>query len=229
MTINPNHAGNIAEAGFVFHAIRAEIPVLLPATEHGAYDAALEIGGRIVRVQIKSGALSADGRVVTAGLRRSRHTPNSGYVTSNYSADEVDAFGIYCPGLDRSFLIKMDATRGCGTVRLRLDQPRNGQRASVRFAADYEFPGAVAQLGEHLAGSEGVRGSSPLSSTPGPDREAAFTTVGAHEFRERFGWYLERAAAGETIDVTRHGKGHVRLSPIEPRLPAEPGEATEAA
>jgi prevent-host-death family protein len=35
--------------------------------------------------------------------------------------------------------------------------------------------------------------------------------VGAHEFRNRFGWYMERAAAGEEIRVTRRGRPYVRL------------------
>jgi prevent-host-death family protein len=35
--------------------------------------------------------------------------------------------------------------------------------------------------------------------------------VGAHELRNRFGWYLERAAAGEEIRVTRRGRPSVRL------------------
>jgi prevent-host-death family protein len=36
--------------------------------------------------------------------------------------------------------------------------------------------------------------------------------VGAHEFRNRFGWYLERAAAGEDIRVTRRGRPCIRLA-----------------
>jgi prevent-host-death family protein len=39
------------------------------------------------------------------------------------------------------------------------------------------------------------------------------STVGAHEFRNRFGWYMDRAAAGDTFDVTRHGRAFARLSP----------------
>jgi len=35
--------------------------------------------------------------------------------------------------------------------------------------------------------------------------------VGAYELRNRFGWYLERAAAGEEIRVTRRGRPSVRL------------------
>jgi prevent-host-death family protein len=37
--------------------------------------------------------------------------------------------------------------------------------------------------------------------------------LGAHEFRERFGYYMERAAAGEEILIRRHGRPFARLSP----------------
>jgi prevent-host-death family protein len=37
--------------------------------------------------------------------------------------------------------------------------------------------------------------------------------VGAHEFRNRFGFYLERAAAGAEISITRHGRHYARLVP----------------
>jgi prevent-host-death family protein len=42
--------------------------------------------------------------------------------------------------------------------------------------------------------------------------------VGAHEFRERFGWYMERAAAGETFLITRRGKPYARLTPPHEQL-----------
>lgn len=38
-------------------------------------------------------------------------------------------------------------------------------RTSLAFEKDGGHPGDIAQLGEHLAGSQGVRGSSPLIST----------------------------------------------------------------
>jgi len=37
------------------------------------------------------------------------------------------------------------------------------------------------------------------------------TVVGANEFRNRFGWYMERAAAGEELHVERRGRPYVRL------------------
>jgi prevent-host-death family protein len=38
-------------------------------------------------------------------------------------------------------------------------------------------------------------------------------SVGAHEFRNRFGFYMECAAAGAEISVSRHGRPYVRLVP----------------
>jgi prevent-host-death family protein len=35
--------------------------------------------------------------------------------------------------------------------------------------------------------------------------------VGANRFRDRFGWYMERAAAGEVFQITRHGRPFVRI------------------
>jgi len=36
--------------------------------------------------------------------------------------------------------------------------------------------------------------------------------VGARQFRNHFGYYLERAAAGDEIRVSRHGRKFVKLS-----------------
>ena len=55
-------------------------------------------------------------------------------------------------------------------------------------------------------------------------------SVGANEFRNRFGWYMERAARGEEIAVTRWGKPYVKLVPAAPHQPElPPGEENEVA
>jgi prevent-host-death family protein len=38
--------------------------------------------------------------------------------------------------------------------------------------------------------------------------------VGSHEFRNHFGYYLERAAAGDEIQIARHGRPYARLVPV---------------
>jgi prevent-host-death family protein len=37
--------------------------------------------------------------------------------------------------------------------------------------------------------------------------------TGSNEFRNHFGYYLERAAAGAEIHISRHGKPFARLMP----------------
>jgi prevent-host-death family protein len=93
---------------------------------------------------------------------------------------------------------------------------QNGQRASLHWARDYELRGAVAQLGERRRGTPEATGSSPVSSTQQPVTTQSH--VGAHEFRNLFGWYAERAAAGEEFLITRRGKPYVRLTAAHSQL-----------
>jgi hypothetical protein len=208
--LDSNAKGGIAEMEIAAAAVRLGIPVLKPLTDHGRYDLAFEIGRRLLRVQCKWAGLAADGSIIKVRTGGSRCTPN-GYVVSSYAEDEIDLLAAYCGELDRCYLLPPSLVAGRREIVLRLTPPRNSQRACINLAADYEFAGAVAQLGERVAGSHEVRGSSPLSSTSvAPRTELA---LGAHEFRERFGYYMELAASGEEILIRRHGRPFARLSP----------------
>jgi len=48
--------------------------------------------------------------------------------------------------------------------------------------------------------------------------------VGAHEFRNRFGLYMERAAAGTEILIRRRGKPYARLGPADLKLMPPPAD-----
>jgi prevent-host-death family protein len=169
--------------------------------------------GRTIRIQCKTA--SRHGDVVVIHARASRRT-SSGQIRGVYTPDEVDVIAAYCDELRRCFAIPLSRFAACGSMYLRLAPARNGQRAGLNFADEYPF-GAIAQLEERSAGSRQVGGSSPPSSIPDPADPSA-TVIGAHEFRNRFGWYMERAAAGELIVVTRRGKPHLRLSPARSQL-----------
>ena len=206
-----NLKGAIAEAEVTAAATRLGIPVLRPVAEHGRYDLALDVGTRLLRVQCKCGTLDQDGAVIKVNLASSWLSP-TGYVRTTYSTDEIDAVAVYCAAVDRCYLLPSQLAAGRRAIYLRLKPPRNQQRACINLAGDFDFSGAVAQLGERLAGSEEARGSSPLSSTS--RRQASRPDeIGAHRFREHLGYYLERAAAGESVVVTRRGKPLVQLLP----------------
>ena len=113
-------------------------------------------------------------------------------------------------------------SRRLGRQRSGSNPTKNGQRACLNWAADYELPGAIAQLGERLRGTQEVAGSSPASSI-----SSAVTELGAHEYRQKFGWYMERAAAGESFLITRRGKPYARLSPPHEQLDLPAPEPAE--
>lgn len=207
----PNLKGAIAETKIAAAATELGIPVLRPVAEHGRYDMVFDIGERLHRVQVKWGALEGDGAVVRIKTESQRCTPD-GYVRRTYSTDEIDLLAVYCGELDRCFLLPADRVAGRRQVWLRLAPPGNGQRACINLAADHEFSGAVAQLEERSAGSRKVGGSNPPSSTPPAVNGSE--CVSAHDFRERFGLYLERAAAGSPTVVTRYGKPFATLVPF---------------
>jgi prevent-host-death family protein len=228
--LTSNEKGNIAEAAITFEAVKLGIEVFRPVAEHGRYDLVLDTGTRLLRVQCKWGALDEAQGVICVRVGGSRYTPG-GYVTSTYSEGEVDAIAVYCGDLGEAFLVPIGIVAGKRQMHLRLNPSRNGQRACINLASKYQL-GAIAQLGERSAGSRKVVGSSPTSSTP---RGADEITVSAHEFREKFGYWMERAAAGDEILITRRGRRYARLSPPDPQLattdtsPAPGPEAAPAA
>jgi prevent-host-death family protein len=58
-----------------------------------------------------------------------------------------------------------------------------------------------------------------VPSAPLPVPRPDLTDVGCHEFRNHFGYYLERAAAGEEVRISRRGRPYARLVPAEPAQP----------
>ncbi|MEA2493743.1 MAG: hypothetical protein QOJ29_1654 [Thermoleophilaceae bacterium] len=210
---NPNDKGNVAEAAIAFQAVRAGLAVSKPLTEHTRYDLVLEVGGTLRRVQCKWGALARDGSTIVVNLASSRFTPR-GRITTLYREGEVDLVAVYCAALDRCYLLPEGLFLDKSEVRLRVGPVRNGQRSGVNLAEQYEFNGAVAQLEERRAGSAKARGSSPLSSIEKPPM-----AIGSDEFRNRLGYYLDLAAEGQELNISRWGKRFLRVTLWQPPLP----------
>jgi prevent-host-death family protein len=215
--MDSNRKGAIAEAAIALEATRLGIPVLKPMAEHGRYDLAFEMGTRILRVQCKWASYDKHAGNIRVNLQGSWLSPN-GYVRSSYSEAEIDLVAVYCGDLDRCYLLPSALVAGRRAIYLRVTPPRNAQRACVNLESKYTFAGAVAQLGERQSGTLEATGSSPVSSTP------SAVDVGCHQFRNHFGYYLERAAAGEEIRISRRGRPYARLVPAEPAQP-EPAVA----
>jgi PD-(D/E)XK endonuclease len=153
--------GAIAEMAIQKAAVELGYVVLRPLVEGRRYDLIIDSGPDLWRVQCKWAVRK--GAIIIVHTRTSRHTPH-GYVRTTYSATQIDGFGVYCHELDRCYFLPINDVGGRGMVHLRLARAANNQEVAIMYAADYEFPGAIAQLGERRYGIPEVGGSSPPSS-----------------------------------------------------------------
>jgi prevent-host-death family protein len=213
--LTTDQKGAAAELAIATEAARLGIGVSKPLTDGHRYDLVFDVPVGLLRIQCKWSQRAED--VVVVRARTSRRT-STGFKRGTYSPDEVDYVAAYCPDINRCFAVPIIDFEPCGQMHLRLSPTRNGQRAGLHFADDYAL-GAIAQLEERRYGIPEAGGSSPPSSTAAGALEAP-VAVGAHEFRNRFGWYMERAAAGEELLVTHRGRPRIRIAPAQPRLSA---------
>ncbi len=209
MNGDSNRKGNAAELAIAAEAARLGLEVWHPLTEHGRADLVLGIDGQLVRVQCKWAKRRGD--VIFVPLQTSRRSQD-GHVRTCYTAGEIDAVGAYCEELKSCFLIPISVAEDKTAISLRLAPARNGQRAALHWAEQYRL-GAVAQLEERRHGMAEVRGSSPLSSTSQAESPPSVEEVGAHQFRNHFGFYLDRASAGSEVLVRRRGRPYASLCP----------------
>jgi hypothetical protein len=110
------------------------------------------------------------GDVVLLRCYRARRN-RDGLIRRVYVEGEIDAFAAYCPDVERCYFLPFELFTRRTQVDLRLGPCRNNQIRGVNWASDFEFAatlgphGAIAQLGERVAGSHEVAGSSPAGST----------------------------------------------------------------
>ena len=159
--------GTIAETSIIAAAVKLGVDVYRPVAEGGRYDLILDVGSKLIRVQCKWAVRHGDVVLVRPySCRRTR----TGLKRKSYTAEQIDAFSAYCLELDRCWFLPIEDFPRSAGIHLRLSEARNGQRLRINWADDFDFAaklrslGAVAQLGERLAGSQKVRGSSPLGS-----------------------------------------------------------------
>jgi PD-(D/E)XK nuclease superfamily protein len=141
--VTTDQRGSIAELAITMAAMRLGVTVLKPVSERQRYDLAFDLGNRFVRIQCKSAGCRNS--VVVVRCRSGRRTRN-GVVMRRYTADEIDAFAVYCIELDRCYLLPMEIFAGRATVHLRLRPARNHQRALIHPAEHFEFAATLTRL-----------------------------------------------------------------------------------
>jgi hypothetical protein len=137
--VQTNEKGSISEAAVLAALVKAGYPVLVPWGV-ARYDLVIETSEGFKKVQVKTGRIK-DGTLhfnAYSMTGNGRHT---------YSTEEVDLFGVYCPDLDRVYLVPH---LGKHAPVLRIDPSMNGQEKGIRWAKDFEL--SFAEKGGQMTG-----------------------------------------------------------------------------
>jgi len=134
--LTSDQKGAIAETAIAHEAIKLGIDVYKPINEGTRYDLILDAHGRLIRVQCKWAPLHGD--AITVRCCSSRRSAG-GHIKRSYTPDEIDCFAVYSGDVDRCYFLPIESFPNQREIRLRLGPTRNGQRARVHWAEDYEF------------------------------------------------------------------------------------------
>ena len=103
MILNPTSKGKTSEAIMILAAlVRMGKSVLIPWGEE-RYDLALDEGGRLVRIQCKTGHVRDGCVCFKTSITDARRPLGDGEY-----AGQIDAFAVYCPQIERVYLIPID-------------------------------------------------------------------------------------------------------------------------
>jgi hypothetical protein len=133
--MNTKRIGEISEAHILTALFEKGYAVLLPFGDNQRYDLVVEIEGRFLRVQVKTGKY-INGTVCFRTVSSSVH--RTGGKVRSY-VDDVDYFGVYCPQIQQSYLVPIDDVRGnTRTVNMRVEPARKNDPFIV-YAEQYKI------------------------------------------------------------------------------------------
>jgi len=137
---NTAQKGSEGEAAVLHALVRNGYLVLIPWQHHLPYDLAIYVPEEVkmLRVQCKVGRLSADGSCVE--FNSYIIVPGEGGRRSTRRGYKGDAeyFGVYCPKIEKVYLLPVDDVP-CTGAKLRLLPSKNNQEKGVKWAKDYEL------------------------------------------------------------------------------------------
>jgi PD-(D/E)XK nuclease superfamily protein len=136
----------------------------IPFGENTRADLVIELDGRFIRVQCKTGRLRKGAVSFSTCSHTYHHPSNRGTRTyQHHYRGQADLFGVYCPETDGVYLVPVDEV-GTTHGSLRVEPTQNNQVKKIRWARDYEVSAGLAQLVEQGFCKAQAVGSSP---TPG--------------------------------------------------------------
>lgn len=128
--------GEIAFLRCALRAVEKGMVVSRPTVDT-RYDAILDTGKKLLRVQVKY----ADGKSthaagsVVVGLKKTNRRGE----TKSYTKDEIDALLVFVPKIDAVLMFAPKDFHGKNEITVRLEPPKNNQKKSVKLAETFRW------------------------------------------------------------------------------------------
>ncbi|RFB17724.1 hypothetical protein DZB84_07685 [Bacillus sp. HNG] len=107
--------------------------ILIPHTEHAAFDLVIYKNQEFKRVQVKYRGLNRSG--VLEVRFRSTYCNSKGVVTKETNKKEIDIYCVYCPNTDECYYFDPKVCKK--SLTLRVKTPKNKQVENVHFVNEY--------------------------------------------------------------------------------------------
>lgn len=130
--MNSTSVGELSEGMILARLLQLGISVSLPFGNNQRYDMIIEEGGKLLKVQCKTGRLR-DGVILFPTCSRNGFTG----VTRAYNG-EADLFLVYCQDTQSVYKVPVDATGG-KECSLRVSETKNKQARRIRMASDHKI------------------------------------------------------------------------------------------
>lgn len=130
---NPKEVGERTEAAILNHFIQKGVPVSIPWGNNQRYDLILEIDGKLLKAQCKTGSYKKG--VVSF----STSSKAGGKVRKDYGG-QIDCFLVYCKQLDKVYKVDIESAPNINNMTLRIDPLKKfGPKSTIKWAKDYEI------------------------------------------------------------------------------------------
>lgn len=140
----PQKRGQATEAILKSEFLVRDLPVLVPEYDNEPYDLVVEVADAFYRVQCKT-AYGTDTGTVQFETVSTRATA-TGYERRSYEG-AIDFFAVYNPGDDQAYLVGVEEAAS-GKMEIRLEEPKNNQRARVNWYEEYLLDTRLERLRE---------------------------------------------------------------------------------
>lgn len=138
MELQPKQKGNLTELQCITACYQLGYIVSIPYGENSRYDFILDIGNKLLRVQVKTSSNKRDIKNPTDAIIfscRSTNVNSKGNTTHRYDKKQIDYFATYWN--NQCYLVPVEE---CSTEKtLWFKSPANNQKTFISMALDYEL------------------------------------------------------------------------------------------